>query len=114
MKSADRRTNIAARNDLKGHGKSVRKGISKALAYIARIFCIEYDIKHAIDAYGADFLHMLIDEIKAGRVNCKQDVERWSAFKALNSHVSFETVKHEYFQEPIADNDTVANLPDVA
>ncbi len=110
MKSADRRTNIAARNDLQGQGKSKRKGISKALAYIARIFCVEYDLKHMIDAYGADFVHYLTDEIAAGRVNCKQDVERWSAHKAISS-VPFEQVRNHYGN---VNHTNIDNLPDVA
>lgn len=87
MSYSDQTSNLANRKDLRGKGQS-RKGLGKALAYLARVFCVEYDMKGMIEAYGVDFCHYLLDEIAAGNVNCKQDVERWSAYKAIHN-VSF-------------------------
>jgi len=72
------------------------KGISKSTGYLARVFTVEYDLNGAIQAYGPDFLHWLIDEISAGRVNCKQDVDRWSAHLALNASGNWENYKAEH------------------
>jgi len=91
---SDRNSNLSDRNDLKGKGRG-RKGIGKALAYLSRVFCVEYDFNGAIEAYGVDFCHYLLDEIAAGRVNCKQNVERWSAHKALHN-VPFASVRSDY------------------
>jgi len=94
MQTAGRTSDLANRTDLRGKGKG-RRGISKSLAYLARVFCVEYDAKHMIDAYGLEFMHYLLDEIAAGRVDCRQSVERWSAHKAISSE-PFAAVKHEY------------------
>jgi hypothetical protein len=72
------------------------KGLSKAQCYLSRIFTIEYDLDGAIKAYGPDFLHWLIDEIAAGRVNCKQDVDRWSAHLALQDDANWAIYKSEH------------------
>jgi len=98
MQPADTRLPIANMPTMVRGGKG-KKGIAKALAYVARVFCVEYDLFHMIIAYGAPFLHWLIDEIVAGRVNCKQDVERWSAFYAMNPSVPFEAVRESYGAE---------------
>lgn len=72
------------------------KGLSKSKGYINRVFCVEYDAKGMIDAYGIEFMHWLLDEIHAGRMNCKQYVERWSAHVHLNNTKEFAPVRHRY------------------
>ena len=66
--------------------------LSKATSYINRIATIEYDMDGAIKAYGLQFCHWLLDEIAAGRVNCKQDVDRWSAH--IHLHKNYNFAKH--------------------
>lgn len=61
-----------------------RGGITKSQGYLNRVFCVEYDAKGMIDAYGIEFMHELLDAIASNKVNCKQSVERWSAHVALN------------------------------
>lgn len=72
------------------------RGISKDTAYLNRIYTIEYDLASAINAYGLQFCHWLLDEIASGRVNCKQDVDRWSAHIALHKNYNFEEVESHY------------------
>lgn len=72
------------------------KGISKSQGYLNRVFCVEYDLHGMIKAYGPTFMHWLIDEIEAGRVNCKQDVERWAAHVHLTNDYNFEKVADAY------------------
>jgi hypothetical protein len=71
-----------------------RNGISKSTGYINRVFCVEYDIKGMIDAYGINFVHWLADEINAGRIDCKSDVQRWSAHVAITNDRTFN---HQVF-----------------
>jgi len=52
---------------------------------------IEYDLHGMIQAYGIDFIHWLANEINHGRVNCKQDVDRWAAHIALQKDYDFAT-----------------------
>lgn len=73
-----------------------KPGISKSKGYLNRVFCVEYDLHGMVQAYGVDFMHWLVDEIAAGRVNCKQDVERWAAHKALEQDANFAEVAHRY------------------
>lgn len=72
------------------------KGISKEQGYLHRVFTVEYDFAGAINAYGLEFCHWLLDEIASGRVNCKQDVDRWAAHVAINKDYSFEQVRDSY------------------
>ena len=65
------------------------KGITKASGYLNRVFTAEYDLKGMIDAYGIDFIHWLADEIASGKIDCKQDVERWAATVAITKDYSF-------------------------
>ena len=76
------------------------RGISKAQGYLSRVFCIEYDLAGAINAYGLEFTHWLLDEIAAGRVNTKQDVERWAAHVHLTQDYTFTDVRANYGGEP--------------
>lgn len=73
-----------------------KPGISKSTGYLNRVFCVEYDLHGMIKAYGPSFMHWLIDEIEAGRINCKQDVERWSAHVALSKDYNFAKVQDSY------------------
>lgn len=68
-----------------------RNGISKSQGYSTRVFCIEYDLKGMIDAYGINFIHWLADEIDDGKINCKQTVERWSAHVAITQDKHFDS-----------------------
>lgn len=82
------RERIAARANAKAKRpfvKNAGRKMSKAEAYLNRVSTIEYDLHGAINAYGVDFVHWLIDEIVAGRVNCKQTVDRWAADKHLHA-----------------------------
>lgn len=72
------------------------RGISKSIGYLNRVFCVEYDLDGMIKAYGVEFMHWLIDEIAAGRVNCKQDVERWAAHVHLSKDYNFAKVAETY------------------
>lgn len=65
------------------------KGISKATGYKARVFTAEYDLKGMVDAYGLEFVIHLAKLVAAGKVNCKQDVDRWSAHVALEADYAF-------------------------
>lgn len=78
------------------------KGISKAKGYEARVFTVEYDLHGMIQAYGLEFVHWLADEIASGRVNCKQDVDRWSAHIAISKDYNFSKVADSY-GEPALD-----------
>lgn len=69
---------------------SRKPGITKAKGYTSRVFCVEYDLKGMIDAYGINFVHWLADEISAGNINCKQNVERWSAHVAITNNYKFD------------------------
>lgn len=84
------------------------RGISKANGYINRIFCVEYDLDGMIKAYGSEFMHWLIDEIAAGRINCKQDVERWAAHVHLSKDYNFAKVKDSYGEAQPFDEQLVA------
>lgn len=70
--------------------------LSKAISYHYRISTVEYDLHGAIQRYGIDFIHWLADEIHAGRVNCKQSVDRWAAHTFDNPNADFQALKHEY------------------
>lgn len=76
---------------------------SKAKGYTTRIFSVEYDLKGMIDAYGINFIHWLADEIEGGRVNCKQDVQRWSAHIALNNDAVFDPVEYKHNDNDLED-----------
>lgn len=62
--------------------------LSKATSYLNRICTIEYDLHGAVQAYGVDFVHWLVDEIADGRVDCKQDVDRWAAHMRSEAHLN--------------------------
>jgi len=83
-----------------------RNGISKAKGYTTRVFCVEYDLKGMIDAYGLNFVHWLADEIEAGNINTKQNVQRWSAHVALTQDVTFDA-------DTFTHNDDVIELDDI-
>lgn len=74
------------------------KGISKAQGYITRVFTAEYDLHGMIEAYGREFIVWLMDEIIAGRVNCKQDVDRWAAHVRLTQDMAFAKYSADYGQ----------------
>lgn len=63
--------------------KPGRTRLSKADGYLNRIFTVEYDLKAMLDAYGADMIHQLIDLILDGKINTRQDVDRWAATRSL-------------------------------
>lgn len=83
-----------------------RNGISKSQGYANRVFCVEYDLKGMIDAYGLNFIHWLADEIAEGKINCKQNVERWSAHVAI-------TQDHNFDPQTFIHNDDVQELDDM-
>lgn len=66
-----------------------KPGISKSTGYINRVFTIEYDLYGMIQAYGIEFIHWLADEIHSGRINCRQDVDRWAAHVAIKKDYNF-------------------------
>lgn len=75
------------------------RGISKSQGYLNRVFCVEYDLDGMIKAYGSSFMHWLVDEIAAGRINCKQDVERWAAHVAIAQDYGFAKVSDTYGEQ---------------
>lgn len=76
--------------------RNAKPGINKADGYVARVFCAEYDLNGMIQAYGIEFVHWLADEIAAGRVDCRQHVQRWCAHVALTKDMAFAAHKAEY------------------
>lgn len=40
-----------------------KPGISKSTGYLTRVFCVEYDLKGMVDAYGPAALHWMIDQL---------------------------------------------------
>lgn len=74
------------------------KGISKAQGYLTRVFTIEYDLNGMIEAHGREFVIWLMDEIISGRVNVKQDVDRWSAHVRLTQDFAFHKYAADYGQ----------------
>ena len=67
--------------------------ISKSQGYLHRVFCIEYDIHGAIQAYGLECVHWLVDEVAAGRIKSDKDIQRWSAHAHLYKFGSTEQPK---------------------
>jgi len=59
------------------------KGISKAQGYLSRVYTIEYDRKGQLDAYGIEFCRWLDDQIIAGKIDCRQCVDRWASDRAI-------------------------------
>lgn len=57
--------------------------ISKAQGYLVRLFAVEYDLDGMIKAYGPDFVKLLVDQIVAGKIDCRQCVDRWAADVSL-------------------------------
>jgi len=57
--------------------------ISKAQSYAVRLFAVEYDLHGMIGAYGPDFVKLLVDQIVAGKIDCRQCVDRWSAHMSM-------------------------------
>lgn len=57
--------------------------ISKSQGYLVRLFAVEYDLDGMIKAYGPDFVKLLVDQIVAGKIDCRQCVDRWAADKSL-------------------------------
>jgi len=57
--------------------------ISKAQGYLVRLFAVEYDLHGMINAYGPDFVKLLVDQIVAGKIDCRQCVDRWAADVSL-------------------------------
>jgi hypothetical protein len=80
--------------------------ISKSQGYLARVFCVEYDLKGAIEAYGIECVHWLIDEVAAGRI---KDIQRWSAHQHLYKFGSTEAPKHTICVIP--ENTTIQKSP---
>ena len=64
--------------------------LSKADGYMHRVFCVEYDLAAMVEAYGAETIHWMVDEIAAGRIVGRQDVARWAAHKDLYKFASTE------------------------
>ncbi len=62
-----------------------KPGISKAQGYLHGIFDVAYDLKGAIDAYGVDLLHDLVDAVYRGDIKSNQDKQRWLADYMLNT-----------------------------
>lgn len=93
---ADLHSDLANRTDMVGRGKSKGK-LSKGLSYLGRVASPEYDLQGMIAAYGVEFVRTLVEEVNEGRVDCRQEVERWSAHKALYGN-NFDAVRHDYFK----------------
>lgn len=75
--------------------------ISKAQGYIHRLFAVEYDLDGMVKAYGIDFVCELARAIAAGKIDCRQAVQRWSADRAMygadiNAFTWFSTHSHEF------------------
>ena len=83
------------------------KGLNKATGYINRIFTVEYDLHGMINAYGIDFIHWLADEIAHGRINCKQDVDRWAATVAITKDYTFNAAVLEDHSHNDDNNDII-------
>lgn len=81
----------------------LNNGFAKSHGYINRVYTVEYDLHGMIQAYGLKFVHWLADEIAEGRINCKQDVDRWSAHLALGKHRDFDKVASTYGEQSIDD-----------
>lgn len=89
------------------------KGISKSQGYNSRVFCVEYDLKGMIDAYGINFIHWLADEIADGKINCKSTVQRWSAQVALDKSLNFDPALFQH-NDDMSDADIDDLLSEVA
>lgn len=77
------------------------KGISKAQAYQARIFTIEYDLDAMIKAYTLEFVVDLAQKIASGEFkqrDCRQECDRWAAHMQLNKDAQWAAEKHKYFK----------------
>lgn len=75
------------------------KGITKAMGYKTRVFTVEYDLLGMMEAYGRDFIVWLMDEIAAGRIDCRSDVQRWSAHVQLTADMNFHAHAADYGRE---------------
>ena len=69
-------------------------GFGKDVGYLNRVFTVEYDLNGMLKAYGPEFIHWLVDEITAGRIDTRQCVDRWAADKHITS--SFASVQADY------------------
>lgn len=85
------------------------KGISKAKGYLSRVFCVEYDLKGMIDAYGVEFMHTLVDMVAEGELDCREHVQRWSAHKALINDAQYSSWRASEFAREAQELDQLIN-----
>ncbi len=76
-----------------------RKQISKAQGYIHRLYTIEYDLHGMIQAYGPEFVKLMIDEITAGRIDVRQCVDRWAAHTSIHGAVQPSVWLDKHYNE---------------